>query len=399
MTTARRLNDASRLPPDPMWRNDPTRRGAPPGAQVAWSRQGMKAIADMDMRRSDIDTVPRETCRVCGRGGTVAYDRLGDRLFGAPGSWTMIRCDDPECRTHWLNPEPAAWDLPKLYDRYYTHCDANPKVHSSMPRALAKRLRQAVHDSYRHVYFGYGEGTPSVATRLLGLVPYLNQHLRAHLDFSVFYLYAKPNGRMLEIGCGGGTMLQAMQARGWRVTGLDFDQQAIDNANLKGLNVFHGDLLDQDFALESFDAILMSHVIEHLPDPGATLAACRGLLASGGSLVIVTPNVGGRLHERYGSDWRGLEPPRHLTIFSRNSLERMCRDAGFDRVEIRTTIRDSGYLKLASQDLADGANLVDGRKIGLRRRMKAEMDGFILGWRHFLDPSRGDELVGSCIKD
>ena len=353
----------------------------------------------MNGQQSVIDTVARITCRVCGSHGVVVYEHLSDRLFGAPGSWTMVRCDDRECRTHWLNPEPTASDLPKLYDSYYTHSDAGPKAGRSLPRAVAKRVRDAIHHAYHHVRFGYGSGRPSPTARLLAAVPGINPHWRADLDFGAFYLPAKPNGRMLEIGCGGGTMLQAMKGRGWQVTGIDFDLQAVDNARAKGLDVFHGDLFDQEFAPASFDAILMSHVIEHLPDPAATLARCHALLGSGGRLVLVTPNVVGRLHDQYGSDWRGLEPPRHLTIFSRNSLERICRDAGFSQVDVKSTIRDSGYLKLASQDLADGMTAAAGRKIGLRRRLGAELSGLYLGYRHQLDPTRGDELVSICIKD
>jgi 2-polyprenyl-3-methyl-5-hydroxy-6-metoxy-1,4-benzoquinol methylase len=57
-----------------------------------------------------------------------------------------------------------------------------------------------------------------------------------------------------------------------------------------------------------FDAITMSHVIEHVPDPLASLDKCRRLLRLGGYLVLSTPNVRSLGHQRFGQSWRGLEP-------------------------------------------------------------------------------------------
>lgn len=331
--------------------------------------------------------------------GRIAYPALRDRLFHSPGIWSMRCCVAPDCGAYWLDPSPAPSDLHKLYAGYYTHFDAKPQDNASILRSTLKRLRNWIYDSYYHVKYGYGQGRPSLVSRVVYQVARLNPHWCAHMDFHVFYLPAEKRGNLLEIGCGGGRMLQAMQSKGWQVSGLDFDQDAVSNAQEKGLNVHHGDLLSLDLPASSFDAVVMSHVIEHLPDPLAVLQRSFELLKPGGQLVIITPNIAGGLHRAFRQDWRGLEPPRHLTIFSGGSLDRLVRRAGFGNVNVTTTIRDSGYLRLASQSLRRKSHYGMSKKFSLTDRISGEFFGLLLGYRHLLDPSKGDELVAICRKD
>ena len=76
-----------------------------------------------------------------------------------------------------------------------------------------------------------------------------------------------------------------------------------------------------NYPADSFDAVIMSHVIEHVPQPRELLAECARLLKLGGRLVMLTPNAESFGLDYYGRCWRGLEPPRHLQIFSQPALE------------------------------------------------------------------------------
>jgi SAM-dependent methyltransferase len=125
-----------------------------------------------------------------------------------------------------------------------------------------------------------------------------------------------------------------LQAAGWDATGLDFDPQAVAAARRAGLNAKVSDLLSENFPAGSFDRIVMDNVIEHLPDPPAVFAECYRVLRPGGRLILFTPNLDGYLHELYGADWRGLEVPRHLYLYSPPAMRRLAHAACFRRVEL-----------------------------------------------------------------
>src|SRR5262249_46527812 len=86
-----------------------------------------------------------------------------------------------------------------------------------------------------------------------------------------------------------------------------------------------------------FDAIILNHVIEHVPDPITLLTDCRRVLKPGHPLVATTPNLDSAGHRRFGANWRGIEPPRHLHLFSVTSLRAAAGQAGFTCVEVWTT--------------------------------------------------------------
>lgn len=143
---------------------------------------------------------------------------------------------------------------------------------------------------------------------------------------------------MLDVGCGSGRFLAAAAASGWQAIGLDLDEKAVAQAAARpGVDARVGRLVGSGFAAGWFDAVTMDNAIEHLPDPAASLAEAARILRPGGRLVAVTPNLDSLGHRAFGQDWRGLEPPRHLFLFTAGSLRRLARRAGFARVEITSS--------------------------------------------------------------
>jgi len=348
------------------------------------------------MQNNEIQTRPCPACPVCGSTGSQLYHELTDRLFDVPGTWSICKCDNPVCGTLWLDPMPVEADLPKLYASYFTHQDAPLKTERNLPQRLLDRIRAA----YLYARYGYEPHTRSLMDRLLGRIAYIHPVWRGGVDASVFYLHAKPGGRLLEVGCGSGAALQSMQQKGWQVTGLDFDEGAVNNARSKGLDVRHGQLSAQGFSDGGFDVVAMSHVIEHVPSPSELLAECHRILKPGGVLVALTPNADSSLHRCHGRHWLSLDPPRHLQIFTSASLSCLAARAGYARVETFTSMHGFIYVDLASAELAANEKYVIGGPVALPRRILGHIKALGFGWRGLRRgyESDGEEIVLVCRK-
>jgi SAM-dependent methyltransferase len=202
---------------------------------------------------------------------------------------------------------PRADEIGKAYEHYYTHDAATARL----ARRSASSIFQAI---WRLSRIG-----------------------RDRDRLQLMWLHDHPPGRLLDVGCGDGRRLGALRARGWQVEGQEIDRDAARSARASGFVVHVGSLPVLGLPDRHYDAITLNHVVEHLHDPVATLHECRRLLRIGGLLVVITPNARSLGHEVFGPAWRGLEPPRHLQVFTPGALARVARDAGFTQVGVETT--------------------------------------------------------------
>lgn len=285
-----------------------------------WVGSLHRAMAEVPGAPS-IETCPRPSCPACGSPGQTLYDAVTDLLFGAWGTWRLRACSDDSCGTVWPDPSPSPAGLPAAYARYYTH-DAGVTERAG-PVAAAFRL----------------------LWRITGLAAERAALRRMTLDG------VRP-GRLLDVGCGDGRRLADLESLGWSVEGQEVDAAAVDAARRAGRRVHLGALEALQLSAGAYDAITMNHVIEHVHEPVALLAECRRLLAPGGRVVALTPNAASTGHRRYGLDWRGLEPPRHLQVFTPRALAAVAERAGFSHVDVRTSAANAYTFAVASQGIA-----------------------------------------------
>ncbi len=155
------------------------------------------------------------------------------------------------------------------------------------------------------------------------------------------------NKRVLDVGCATGYMARALADRGCVVSGLEQDALAAEEAaphldRLVVANLETTDLVEA-FGAGGYDIVLFGDVLEHLADPLAVLRKARPLLAPKGSVIASIPNVAhgsvrlALLRGRFDYQPLGLLDETHLRFFTRNSVERMFRDAGLVVVETRRT--------------------------------------------------------------
>lgn len=136
-------------------------------------------------------------------------------------------------------------------------------------------------------------------------------------------------GRLLEVGCACGFLLQAARARGFAVQGVEMSAWASAWAREHyGLDVRTGTLEAAAFAADTFDVVVLADVIEHLYDPAATVREIRRVLAPGGRLLLLTPDIGSLTARLAGRRWWGLLDD-HYFYFSRATLRRLLEREGF----------------------------------------------------------------------
>lgn len=273
-------------------------------------------------------TQPKSNCLCCGSSGTYLYEGLQDKLFSAPGVWSLRRCNNKQCGLLWLDPEPIAEDIHTAYESYYTHAKSSAMKQTYFSRGLL---------GYQAHQYQYLVSQTSVLQRRVGKVLSFFGFFKEHMDYPFVYFKGLKKGKLLELGVGSGDTLKLFNNWGWLAEGLDFDSQAVEYAQSLGLKVYKGDIFSQQFANDSFDAIFSSHVVEHVPDPVALMQESLRILKPGGIFVAITPNASSRLHQLFKSKWRGLEPPRHLHIFTPQSLLTATKKVGFDKIEISSS--------------------------------------------------------------
>ena len=261
--------------------------------------------------------------------------------------WSLFQCKN--CRLVWLNPQPIPADIFKLYRTYHTH-EPNGKKHTGPLRFLQKSAQ-----SIAAVTLGYHQLLAGTKFYWVGRVASLIPPWKDCAVAPLMYLKATAGGKLLDVGCGSGGFLATMRDLGWDVTGVEPDPEAVRVAvGDRKLSVIAGTLEEAHLPAASFDAITMYHVIEHAPDAISVIAECRRILKPGGSLVILTPNAESLGHKLFHRSWRGLEPPRHLCLFSVPSLARVSKEAGMNVTLVRTSSALARFMWLMSQSIRDG---------------------------------------------
>lgn len=136
------------------------------------------------------------------------------------------------------------------------------------------------------------------------------------------------HGRLLDVGCGSGTFLCEARRVGYEVSGLDLSPEALGLLKARGIKAYAGSLSENSLGQQTFEVITLFHVLEHLADPLNDLRLLLRHLAPGGDLVIQVPNRSSMQARVLSRRWYGLDPPRHLTQFSRGGLIRLIQRAG-----------------------------------------------------------------------
>lgn len=228
-------------------------------------------------------------CDVCGGRHQELLFTGSDRLFGATGSFNLVRCQD--CGLVFINPRPDMEELAVYYP-------------------------QDDYDLYNKAA-GLKDRSLDELGRLLG-------PRRDRIE-----KYRRP-GRLLDIGFGDGSFLYFMKECGWDVTGVDFNERMVEQVGSElEIDTRAGQLQDAGFDDNAFDVVTLWGVLEHVQSPSETMAEIDRITTEGALVVIYTQNAAAPEAHWLGKDWFIYEVPRHLYSFDACNLARLLAKRGF----------------------------------------------------------------------
>ncbi|MBI1884563.1 MAG: class I SAM-dependent methyltransferase [Chlamydiae bacterium] len=259
-------------------------------------------------------------CCLCGATDFQFLFNNHDRMYGTTGEFSLWKCT---CGLIFINPQPQEEIIPyypEIYEAY------EPRTHHALLGAKFLKKLERIYDS-------------------------LEDHFWEKILFLPFRplirgTLVKPEGRLLDFGCGSGDFLEKMKGLGMEVWGVDFSEIALRRARARGLNVLS--LKESHFPDEYFDVITLNHVFEHLPDPLLSLMDLRRVLKRDGTLIINVPNIGSLGFKIFGRCWHALETPRHFFLYSLKTLRQCAEKSGFQ--EVRRTFQSFPAFSLISLD-------------------------------------------------
>ncbi len=271
------------------------------------------------------------SCPCCrGTDRELLYSGLQDLAFAAaPGTWTMWSCSS--CQSAYLDPRLRPDAISEAYRNYYTHyADAGDPFASASGQVSRQRLKQRLAAA---LFWVSQTSLGSVATKsgqLRSRVSRIGHRVR-HLPVP------RKNTTVLDIGCGSGSFLNTASLLGYRVIGIDNDAEAVKVARSRGFDVRLASVPGAGFQAETFDHVTLDNVFEHLHQPLEALKEIFSLLKPGGRAWLSLPNLGALGLQEFGVFWRGLEAPRHLTLWNFEALSSLMRKAGLADVSLMET--------------------------------------------------------------
>jgi SAM-dependent methyltransferase len=239
-------------------------------------------------------------CPACGSGRFRAFRKgtFDDTLLNAE----RIKITDSQYG--------KVWDLALCLD--CSHLFADPSPRSEFIFSLYRQVEDPLYDAE-------AEGR--------------SQNFRGILDHLERMRPRK--GRLFDVGAATGILLDLARRRGWRVDGIDASGWAARRAaEHYRIPLRQGIFEEAALPASGFEAVTMIDFIEHTPSPQKAIAQAARVLAPGGILCLVTPDIHSLAARLAGPRWWHLRPG-HLAYFSRGSLSALLGSAGFRIVSRR----------------------------------------------------------------
>lgn len=247
-----------------------------------------------------VPTTDVPICPVCKQSAHEYFSQGMDyELLTCGNVWQFVCCT--HCETVRLHPRPAVEALNTIYPPSYYSYDLESKVSAFAlkGKALLDRFKL--------------------------------KRILAELE--------NPPSSFLDIGCGDGRYLRAIERAGVardRIGGLELNKDVVNRLRRQGYKAYCSRVEDcHQIPNSAVDLITMFHVIEHVADPGAVVRKITGWLSPGGILAVETPNLSALDARLFKNEyWGGYHIPRHWTLFKESSLHSLFQRNGLEVIAI-----------------------------------------------------------------
>lgn len=164
---------------------------------------------------------------------------------------------------------------------------------------------------------------------------------KEYQTFKAYLLKMLPEGGdILDVGCGVGNMLQQFRdSQQFKGSGIEISLDAAKTARRKGLNVYEGNLIEAKLKEESFDAVILLYVLEHVSNPLELLNEINRILKNRGFLFLAVPNYRylkiacDNGFSRILLKNPSIHPEEHLQNFTPVTINKMLQKTGFEIIE------------------------------------------------------------------
>lgn len=278
--------------------------------------------------------IVRVTCPVCNSNSLNAVFKVKDESISKE-YFEIVECQ--KCTVRFTQNVPIASEIGKYYesDEYISH--SNTKA----------GLVNKIYHSVRNI---------TLNTKEHYIVQYTGRTV----------------GSILDYGAGVGSFAHHMKQKGWQITALEPSESARKNAAENYKIQLHPSEDLFRLATNSYDAITLWHVLEHVHELHTTIAQLKSLLRPQGVLFIAVPNYTSLDAQHYQQHWAAYDVPRHLYHFSPLSMNTLMDQHGMKIKKVLPMWFDSTYVSLLSEQYLTGKkSLIKAGLMGLQSNLKA----------------------------
>lgn len=264
-------------------------------------------------------------CKICNNELKNIKYQVNENMYGTNEKFIYFECNECGC----LQLDSTPMDMTAYYpSSYYSFNDLNRSGNNNNFKRWLIKTRDLFALEQRN---------------LIGML--LNLIWPADKFLNILSTLQINNcSKILDIGSGNGIKLLSIADLGYKITGIDpFISKDITYNN--GLRIYKKTIYEVS---DTYDLIMLNHVFEHLSDPLKVLMKIQSLLNPGGKCLIRIPITSSFAWKHYGVNWVQIDAPRHLFLYSIDSLKLLANKSGF---VLKNIIYDSTSFQFIGSEL------------------------------------------------